>query len=82
MGRITMKNHLLQPILVQITRLRARMGDNTSPANEIMAGRYADGSKIRANVHNKRILRLINLEKRAGILLTEDFDRFIKKTGF
>lgn len=77
-----MKNHLLQPILVQITKLRARMGDNTSPANEIMAGRYADGSKIRANVHNKRILRLINLEKRAGILLTEDFDRFIKKTGF
>lgn len=77
-----MKNHLLQPILVQITRLRARMGDNTSAANEIVAGRYPNGSKIRANVHNKRILRLINLEKRAGILLTEDFDRFIKKTGF
>jgi hypothetical protein len=77
-----MKNHLLQPILVQITKLRARMGDNTLPANEIMAGRYANGSKIRPNVHNRRICRLIKLEKRAAILLTEDFDRFIKKTGF
>ena len=79
---MTVKNHLLQPILAQITILRARMGDNTSPADQIIAGRYPNGSKIRANVHNKRILRLINLEKRAGILLTEDFDRYIKKTGF
>ena len=77
-----MKNHLLQPILVQITKLRARMGDHTSPAAEIVAGRYDNGSKIRASVHNRRILRLINLEKRASILLTEDFERFIAKTGF
>ena len=77
-----MKNHLLQPILAQITILRARMGDNTSPAAEIVAGRYANGSKIRANVHNRRILRLIKLEKRAAALLTEDFERFLVKTGF
>ena len=77
-----MKNHLLQPILVQITKLRARMGDNTSPAAEIVAGRYANGSKIRASVHNRRILRLINLEKRAAALITEDFEQFIAKTGF
>ena len=77
-----MKNHLLQPILVQITKLRARMGDNTSPAAEIVAGRYANGSKIRTSVHNRRILRLINLEKRAAALITEDFERFIAKTGF
>ena len=77
-----MKNHLLQPILVQITKLRARMGDNTSPANEIVAGHYANGSKIRPNVHNKRICRLIKLEKRAAAILTEDFDRFIARTGF
>ena len=77
-----MKNHLLQPILAQITKLRARMGDNTSPAAEIVAGRYANGSKIRANVHNRRILRLIKLEKRAAALLTEDFERFLAKTGF
>ena len=79
---MTVKNHLLQPILAQITILRARMGDNTSPAAEIVAGRYANGSKIRANVHNRRILRLIKLEKRAAALLTEDFERFIAKTGF
>ena len=77
-----MKNHLLQPILAQITKLRVRMGDNTSPAAEIVAGRYANGSKIRASVHNRRILRLINLEKRAAALITEDFERFIAKTGF
>ena len=76
-----MKNHLLQPILAQITILRARMGDNTSPAAEIVAGRYANGSKIRANVHNRRILRLIKLEKRAAALITEDFERFLAKTG-
>jgi|TARA_R110001632_G_scaffold104702_1_gene213753 hypothetical protein len=58
------------------------MGDNTLPADQIVAGRYANGSKIRASVHNRRILRLINLEKRASILLTEDFERFIAKTGF
>ena len=58
------------------------MGDNTSPAAEIVAGRYANGSKIRANVHNRRILRLIKLEKRAAALLTEDFERFLVKTGF
>ena len=58
------------------------MGDNTSPAAEIVAGRYANGSKIRANVHNRRILRLIKLEKRAAALLTEDFERFLAKTGF
>lgn len=77
-----MKNHLLQPILVQITVLRARMGDNTSPADQIVAGRYPNGSKIRANVHNKRILRLKTLEKRAAILLTEEFEAFISKTGY
>lgn len=77
-----MKNHLLQPILVQITRLRARMGDNTSPADQIVAGRYPNGSKIRANVHNKRILRLKNLEKRAAVILTEEFQTFISKTGY
>jgi hypothetical protein len=76
------KNHLLQPILVQITKLRARMGDYTSPADQIVAGRYSNGSKIRASVHNRRILRLINLEKRAASLITEDFERFIAKTGF
>ena len=73
---------MLQPILVQITKLRARMGDNTSPANEIMAGRYANGSKIRPNVHNRRILRLKTLEKRASAILVEDFERFIARTGF
>jgi len=76
-----MKNHLLQPILAQITKLRARMGDNTSPADQIVAGRYANGSKVRASVHNRRILRLIKLENRAGALLTEDYQRFIAKTG-
>ncbi len=58
------------------------MGDNTSPAAEIVAGRYANGSKIRANVHHRRILRLIKLEKRAAALITVDFERFIAKTGF
>tara|TARA_R110002096_G_scaffold23733_2_gene75437 strand:- start:111 stop:347 length:237 start_codon:yes stop_codon:yes gene_type:complete len=78
-----LKNWAYYPVIVQIERLRERMGalDGT-PADQIVAGRYANGSKIRANVHNKRILRLINLEKRAAALITEDFERFIAKTGF
>ena len=77
-----MKVHLYYPVITQIERLRERMGDNISPADDIVAGRYPDGSKIRRAVHLKRISRLKKLENYASELLTEDYARFIRKHGF
>ena len=77
-----MKFHLLHPTLSQIQILRQRMGDMTSPAEQIVAGRYENGSKIRANIHKKRQIRLIELENRAGQLISEDVLRWAKKHGY
>ncbi len=65
-----MKNWAYYPVIVQIERLRERMGaSDGTPAEQIKPNRYRNGSLVRKSVHNKRILRLINLEKRASILL-------------
>ena len=77
-----MKFHLLHPTLSQIQILRQRMGDMTSPANEIVAGRYKDGSKIRAHIHKKRQLRLIALENRASLIISQDVIRWVRKHGY
>ena len=58
------------------------MGDMTSPANEILAGHYENGSKIRANIHKKRQLRLIALENRASQLISADVLRWAKRHGY
>ena len=77
-----MKFHLLHPTLSQIQILRQRMGDMTSPANEIVAGRYENGSKIRAKIHKKRQLRLIALENRASLIISEDVLRWVAKHNY
>ena len=54
----------------------------TSPAEQIVAGRYENGSKIRAHIHKKRQLRLIALENRAGQLISADVIRWATKNGY
>lgn len=78
-----MKNWAYYPVIVQIERLRERMGalDGT-PAHEIQPNRYENGSLVRKNVHIARIKRLHALELKASKYLTEDFERFIARTGF
>ena len=58
------------------------MGDMTSPANEIVAGRYKNGSKIRAHIHKKRQLRLIALENRASHIISQDVLRWVAKHNY
>ena len=80
---LELKNWAYYPVIVQIERLRERMGaSDGTPAEQIKPNRYKNGSLVRKNVHNARIKRLIALEQQASILLTEDFERFIAKTGF
>lgn len=74
-----MKWRELNAITTQIVRLRARMGDETSPPDEIKRGYYPDGSKIRPEVHLKRVQRLKKLEKRAGEIVESDMNRWFRR---